>query len=226
MIRRCLTGLAVAVLAIIALAPGAVLQAETLPALYSVEGVAADDELNIRAAPEAGAAILGTIAPDTEGVEVIRLSESGAWGQVGTAEGNGWVAMRYLRPLPVATGSAPRPFLCHGTEPFWSLNSGAGTGTQSGAWAAPEERPQSLVVLSALDLSEPRFATPSGEMVWFVTLAGRAASGAAEIFSLTVTRGTCSDGMSDRVYGFEAFVARQTKGEGRAFQGCCTLDMR
>lgn len=208
------------------LAPGTIARAETLPALYRVVGVAADDVLNIRAAPGAGAAILGAIAPGTEGVEVIALSETGAWGQVGTGEGNGWVAMRYLRPQRVATGAAPPPFLCYGTEPFWNLNSGATVGTQSGRWNAPDEGPQSLMVLSALDFSDPRLASLAGDTAWFAALAGKTTSGATEIFSLSVTRGACSDGMSDRVFGFEALIARQTKGAAQTYSGCCTRDQR
>jgi len=56
--------------------------AQDLPVLYSVTGLAQGDTLNIRTQPDAGAPILGTLAPDAKDVEVIRLSENKRWGVV------------------------------------------------------------------------------------------------------------------------------------------------
>ena len=60
-------------------------QAQDFPALYAVTGVAADDVLNIRSRPDAGAPIIGALAPDSTGVEV--LGRSGNWALVSAGEG-------------------------------------------------------------------------------------------------------------------------------------------
>ena len=49
------------------------LRAEEFPAAYAVTGVASNDVLNIRARPDAGSAIIGSLAPDATGVEVNQL---------------------------------------------------------------------------------------------------------------------------------------------------------
>ncbi|MGB3280174.1 MAG: peptide-binding protein, partial [Pseudorhodobacter sp.] len=46
-------------------------RAETLPALFDVTGVAADDVLNLRAAPDGVAEILGALGPSAKDVEVV-----------------------------------------------------------------------------------------------------------------------------------------------------------
>ena len=95
--------------------------AETLPALFAVTGVAADDVLNIRAAPDAGAAAVGSFDPTRINIEVLDVSADGTWGMVGLPEGNGWVAMRFLERQEAVAGSIPHPSTCIGTEPFWTL---------------------------------------------------------------------------------------------------------
>ena len=97
------------------------LAAEDLPALFSVTGVASDDVLNIRAAPDPSSDILGALTPDATGIEVI--SESDGWASINVEDRSGRVAARYLRPM----GHAPWyqlqiPLHCAGTEPFWSLD--------------------------------------------------------------------------------------------------------
>jgi uncharacterized protein YgiM (DUF1202 family) len=61
---------------------------EAWPALHDVSGVAADDVLNIREAPDASAAIIGKLKPDAENVEVIRPDDHHSWGLVNTGEGS------------------------------------------------------------------------------------------------------------------------------------------
>ncbi|OYX22743.1 MAG: hypothetical protein B7Z10_12675, partial [Rhodobacterales bacterium 32-66-7] len=96
--------------------------AQDLPAQFRVDGVSADDMLNIRAEPRASADRIGALGPYTTNVEVLSLSEDGRWGRVGMPEGNGWVALRYLVRQDVPEGQViPRPLSCLGTEPFWSL---------------------------------------------------------------------------------------------------------
>lgn len=68
------------------------------PALYDVAGVAADDVLNIRAAPAAGAPVIGALAHDARAVELLGLDATGRWARLNIAEGQGWAALRHLRP--------------------------------------------------------------------------------------------------------------------------------
>ena len=95
------------------------------PALFDVKGVAADDMLNIRAAPDTAAEIVGMFDHNAEGIEVVRLDETGKWALVNYFDTSGWVSLRYLDRLPT-TGSVwdIRPASCYGTEPFWGLTLG------------------------------------------------------------------------------------------------------
>ena len=98
------------------------------PSYFAVEGVGADDVLNIRAEPNAAAAIVGSFAHDAAPIEVLALE--GGWVYVSTGEGMGWASAAYLREisLPAFAGSAlPDGLVCSGTEPFWGMTlSGAG----------------------------------------------------------------------------------------------------
>ncbi len=125
------------------------------------------------------------------------------------ARGNGWVAMRFLTasPLPDA-GSVPRPLTCLGTEPFWSL----GVFPKGAEWSTPEE-PR-----TDLSLTEEASA-PEGYRL-------RAEEGPTRLFHLTVQRETCSDGMSDREFGFSAHLFLESPDGNRVLSGCCTLNFR
>lgn len=167
-------------------------------------GVAANDVLNIRAAPSAGAAAIGAYPPTRTGIEVLALSDDGRWGLVGLPEGNGWVAMRFLAPEPVAADRIPRPLHCLGTEPFWSVHLDAG----HAAYSAP-----------GADIA----LTPVTEAVAPEGYLALLADGRGGTWTMLVGRGQCSDGMSDRTFGWQAQVFRA--GGGNALlSGCCTLD--
>ena len=81
------------------------------PALFDVSGVAPDDVLNIRAAPSASAEIIGTLAPDAAGVEVVRPDSRHGWGLVNTGEGSGWASLAFLvrRPGQWLGAEIPKP---------------------------------------------------------------------------------------------------------------------
>lgn len=172
------------------------------PALFDVVGVAADDVLNIRATPDAGAAIVGTLAAGATKVEVIVPNDTETWGRVNTGEGTGWVSLSYLDRHPgQSTYSYPKITSCFGTEPFWTLT------------VAPEVG----------------FATPNGETPGTLR-SQQSPLNALARFGLTVdlmdrtfrgvvVRQQCSDGMSDRAYGMEvnAFYGNEM------LSGCCTL---
>lgn len=191
-----------------ALVPAAA-EAQGLPVAFMVKDVATNDALNVRAEPSAAAPILGTISPDATNVEVIQISADGKWGRVSTSEGNGWVAMRYLEPMPILDpAKVPRPLTCLGTEPFWSIGL-----TEGGAeWMTPDE-PR-----TDLNVSEEAVA-PTGFFI-------RAEDGPERLFRLTISREWCSDGMSDREFGFAAKLFIEAPDGNLLAAGCCTLDQR
>lgn len=181
--------------------------AQDLPGRYSVTDVAADDRLNIRAAPNAGAPTLGDYPPFAINIEVLRITESGKWGMIGRPEGNGWVSMRYLAPSPPADPySIPRPFTCHGTEPFWTLSI-----TARGADFT--ELDNSPVALSA-----------NSEDVAKAGYVANFSQGPEHAYVLISERLDCSDGMSDRIFGFSAHVFESAPQGNRLLRGCCTMD--
>lgn len=204
MIRRIL---AIATL-LAAFVPG-MASAETLPAAFVVKDVAANDVLNIRAEPSAAAPILGAISPVATSVEVTRISADGRWGQVATDEGNGWVALRYLEPMPILDpATVPRPLTCFGAEPFWSLGLMMG----GAEWVTPDE------ARTDLNVTEEAVA-PAGYFI-------RAEEGPERVFQLTINREWCSDGMSDREFGFAARLFVEAPDGNLLAVGCCTLDQR
>lgn len=128
------------------------------PDFYRVDGVAADDVLNIRAAPTARAAIVGTIPAGADGVRNfgstggMTLAEFQAatpeeraaarrrlWRRVGFDRVIGWSAGRYL-----VEGSGPDAF--DGGDPLpslagseWGLRDFAGEPVDLEAWVAFRE---------------------------------------------------------------------------------------
>lgn len=176
-----------------------------LPALYDVTGVAADDVLNIRAAPVHTAEKRGELAPFRTGVEVLAFDEDRTWGMVADGEGSGWVALRYMARQPGQdTGEKlPVPMYCSGTEPFWSLEITAENVTfiDPGTDAPPLIMHRDPVPSL---LHSPRGALVAGDITGFVTKEG------------------CSDGMSDRPYGWSVDFFRTGNGGSYPFSGCCT----
>ena len=202
MIRLVLAGL-------ISLFPALAAAQQALPALHDVTGVAADDMLNIRELPGAGARIIGALGPEQTGIEVVSRSEDGDWGQVNTGERAGWVALRYLARQPdQPDNELPRPLQCFGTEPFWS------------------------VTLSRQPLAE--FTRPSGDPISFASLYSIGSSNRTDRYAVfgtgetgTITavlrRETCSDGMSDRAFGLSVdLIIAEENGPG-FLSGCCRL---
>lgn len=181
--------------------------ADTLPALYRVTGVAADDVLNIRAAPDAAASQIGQLQPGSTGVEVVALSRDGRWGQVNTWEWAGWVAMRYLEREPGPDWTAMQsPMRCHGTEPFWSMRVDAPARRLT--IEPMEGPPQPLRIEAAIPVSGR-----DGVLGW--RIAGPEGPGFA-----TIQAQACSDGMSDRLLGLSITLFPFG---GPGLSGCCTL---
>ena len=183
--------------------------AQSLPGQYDVAYVASADVLNIRAEPSAKAQVIGEIAPYTTRVEVVKLSDDKKWGLVSAGEISGWASMAYLQAsAPGAKGDVPRPLSCRGTEPFWSLKLPLTGGAE---WSTPDGGEVALKAVT--------------QEVAGTGYKGSYTADADRRFDLVVTREECSDGMSDRIYGFRARLT--TSGaDQQSLTGCCTLDAR
>lgn len=179
-------------------------RADDFPALYNVSGVDSDDVLNVREAPDADSPVLATLTPDQSDVEVLRVTTDGTWGWVGLPEGNGWVAMRFLIRQETDVGVIPRPMRCLGTEPFWSV-----TLAPTGQYHATPDGSEPLSLVSE--------AVSEGGYLAFL------ADQQGGLWSMTVAKTLCTDGMSDRDYGFAAHVFRQRQTGNEFFLGCCLL---
>lgn len=181
------------------------LRAEEFPALYAVTGVASNDVLNIRARPDAESPIIGSLAPDATGVEVI--GTSGNWALVNTGEGSGYASLRFLvrEPGP-AWNALQTPLTCLGTEPFWSLE--IDPQGQTTRYLTPEDQVPDPEPMTGLWPAAP----------W----AQSAAIGLSDGFAVLIGA-ECSDGMSDRSYGIAIDIFRNGSGDATRVSGCCLL---
>lgn len=175
-----------------------------VPQLHDVVDVAPDDVLNIRAAPTARAEIIGGLAPDATGVEVVALNDDASWGRVNHAEASGWVYLRYMRPrgVHIDNFNMPTGLRCFGTEPFWDLTHEAG---QLDYRSLGGEK-QSF----AIDIAQDTGITDD------FTRMIRAGDLTAYIHPAS-----CNDGMSNRAYGLA--IGLMTGPRASLLTGCCTL---
>jgi len=183
-------------------------QNAALPAYYDVTGVASNDALNVRAAPEADAQILGTLAFDATNVAVVTLSGDRRWAMVGAGEGSGWVALRYLARQDGQEDALPAGLICSGTEPFWALM----IDDTRAEFSMPDAPPIELRVgqsLSAMGYSGRYGLLLEGQDL-----------GATAI----IRREMCSDGMSDRTYGFGVDLMVGSSASNALYAGCCRLE--
>jgi uncharacterized membrane protein len=171
------------------------------PQRFAVTDVAAGDALNIRAAPSSDAPILETLAPDATGVEVIDVSDDGAWALIPLREGMGWASTRYLAAEDLEAGltEIPFPLRCVGTEPFWGVDLHADGATY--------------------DMSDEgkRDLRPIGQALTYDGFV-LAYDDNGQTRDFTVLRRECTDGMSDRAYGFA--VINWNRGD-EVWSGCC-----
>ncbi len=183
------------------------------PAYHRVVGVRADDVLNLRAGPGTSHSVVAVLAPDAAPVVVVSRSDDGRWGLV-RIQGDGaytagWASLRYLERLLGQDSSRLPPALsCSGTEPFWSLELG------------PRDARYSDLLNDGVRLERAwdRLALNMRPRQYGLALNGEGAQ-----IRAVITRGLCSDGMSDRVYGFSASVIRDgALGQG-IVTGCCAL---
>ncbi|MCK4713165.1 MAG: SH3 domain-containing protein, partial [Marinosulfonomonas sp.] len=183
---------------------------QLFPALYDVTGVASDDVLNVRKGPGASYPVIEALAPYDRYIEIIRLSDDGRWGLIGYAEGSGWTSMRYLARQRNLNGpDLPRPLNCGGNEPFWGLSFSA----NGSDFNEPGEPPRFL--------SSTWEGIPEGMLP--IAYGVRMAQGSGEI-SAIITRSQCSDGMSDKEYGFAINALLSGAFGNRMLTGCCSLE--
>ena len=165
--------------------------ADGWPAIYDVTGVATDDVLNVRSAPGAGSDIVGTLAHDAKGIEVIRPNDDLTWGLVNSGEGSGWVSLNFLeRAVQYWDGQFPKIRQCFGTEPFWSLEVGQPEVRLNMPGAEPRDG-----LVSSMHSSRSRRDRFAFSGAFFPT-----ENGSLDV-QLSVRMESCNDGMSDREYG-------------------------
>ena len=178
------------------------------PGLYAVQNVAADDRLNVRAAPNAKSEILGHFARDASGIEVIGVdAQTGRWARVNIGEQAGWVNMRFLN-VPRVTNRPPASFTCFGTEPFWAFTDRTDLGYR---FQFPDAE---AIFFSPLE-RETSQNTPNR---LFVT--GR---GSSEWVGAVIRAESCSDGMSDREFGMAIDLGIMRGDDAIFLSGCCSV---
>ncbi len=178
------------------------------PQLASVIGVAADDALNVRAEPRGSSEDIGDLAPNSI-VEVLELDKSRKWARILHQEGNGWVAARFLQERSYLTTNAgvPLGLMCIGNEPFWSL---------------------ALNTDQSLTFEQANLGRRTFQSTWNTRSAnmGGAVYGiATQDVQAILRRAACSDGMSDRTYGWSVDVLTAGKEQPTLLSGCCFADL-
>lgn len=185
--------------------------ADTLPALYAVTDVAANDVLNVRSAPNSGSSKVGSLGPDQKQIEVVMLDDAEKWGLISLGEGSGWVAMQFMRRMDQsAWHSLNQPLSCSGTEPFWSAGFDPAGGVL--AFDSLGETPDLFNLVAG---AVPQGRPPS-------TLGLHASADNASMFA-TLHQSACSDGMSDRTFGLSADLFIQNPEGFVGYSGCCSL---
>jgi len=188
--------------------------AQEFPSVYRVSGVASNDVLNIRSAPDASSDIIGTFQPGTTGVEVMFTDASGLWARVNTGERAGWTSLRFLEPEDGRPWhDMYQPVQCFGTEPFWSVEL---TGRGPSSYRFFGEEVSTLTPI----WESPVFGHDSSESVIF-----RHESGYSQTVTMLRSE-ACNDGMSDREYGLAVTIMSEgpdTFLPDPLLRGCCVL---
>jgi len=182
--------------------------ADPFPMLYDVTGVAPNDELNIRAEPQASSLRLGALAYNARNIEIVRTDTKGRWGLLNWGETTGWVSMRYLRDRPDPLGFLPaKTVRCFGTEPFWSLTIHQGEKSSFQLLGNPK-------LHGRVGTLNPSNGRRDRLVVQGVDSIGQ--------FSAVLRAQHCSDGMSDREYSIDADVLFHDD-RMEYFAGCCSI---
>jgi len=208
MLRILLTWLALAVpLAV----PAAALAQDYLPRLFDVTVVETWDKLNVRAAPDGKAKVVGTLASTAKGIELLERDATGKWGRVNIGEGTGWVALRFLKPQATVWKPAELPLSLHcgGTEPFWSV----GVVEKGLVFSEPDQPERQLSLRKVMDRGiegEPTRGIIAGDDKGRLTAFLRPER--------------CSDGMSDRSHALAVSIILEGQDQpSRMLTGCCSI---
>ena len=181
-------------------------RAESLPARYDI---VAPRPVMLRHSPDPGGAPTGQSVQGPAAVEVTALSVDRNWARINLGDGAAWMPKGALRRWP-----APRdeglPMRCYGTAPFWGLHLASAFFAEI---EAPEHPDLPLQITGA---ARAEGALPRTRL-WTLSGAGLRAT-------LTVRDETCTDGISDRIFGFSATLARMENTGAVALRlGCCSL---
>ncbi len=193
--------------------PAVATQEYILPTLFDVTDVAGNDVLNVREAPNARAAIIGTLSPQARDIEVVGYDATGQWARINTGEQSGWAALRFLayRVDVWNPGALPPTLQCLGNEPFWSFRP-AGDQLAFSTPEAPDVMMRIEAVLSIGIFRDPRRSI--------------SAKGDFGRMTAVLVPMACSDGMSDRAYGLDVTVILEDRGEMQMLTGCCSIAPR
>ena len=184
-------------------------ESELFPAYYDVVGVAANDHLNLREGPGIKYAIVGMRACNATSIAVVDQNRTGEWGLIRHGEGSAWVSLHYLKRQPGQDDDhLPAQLECGGTEPFWGLT------------FSP----------TRIDFDEMGGQKVTLQKVWEDSASGmqpysfgvRLNNNHSEIHAV-ISRGRCSDGMSDMTYGFSIHAILSGDLGNRLLSGCCSL---
>lgn len=181
-------------------------EAGPFPALFEVSGVASDDVLWLRSAPDASSAPIGNLPPNGR-IEVLALAGPN-WARVRLGTTTGYANMRYLRRMAGGssgqnTPSFPDSLTCNGTEPFWSLSIDA---NRLVTFTTPDGTGPSATISQIS-------ATPGQGYPFSFTAAP---------YSGRLERMACSDGMSDIAYAMRLrLTAPDQYGNSQSLMGCC-----
>lgn len=194
-------------------APAVATQEYILPTLFDVTGVAANDVLNIRAAPNAGAEIIGTLEPNARDIEVVGHDATGQWARINTGERTGWAALRFLSyQVDVWTpGTLPQTLQCVGNEPFWLFRPQG----DDVVFSTPD-RPGAVMRIERV-VSSGIFRDPRRSL---------SVQSESRRMTAVIVPMACSDGMSDRSYGLDVTLILEEGDEAQMLTGCCSIATR
>ena len=183
------------------------------PRYYEVSGISPGDALNVRAGPSTQFRDIGNLRPDGSPVEILSYSEDVKWGRLVWGEGNGWVFLDFLKPIfpeKLSGVEVPIGLMCSGTEPFWDFTIASAAEVQFNMLFSD------TVASAAIDaavVADSRPTTP---------VAVIASSEQAELMAI-LDRQQCTDGMTDREYGWSVDLLVTQQNSPRFLTGCCTL---
>ena len=181
--------------------------AQDFPALYDVTGIADNDELKMRTRPTELGTVIGSLAHDTTGIEVIE--EEKGWGRINSAGLSGWVSLEMMDRQEGTQMPEGERFKCFGTEPVWSATVTQGDGL---LFTRPEDNDKAFSVetLSTTVTREHPHALLGSKL--------------GENVALVMTHEMCTDGISQYRYGFSGNIVIGGY-DTQVYSGCCSLDM-